>query len=127
MNNILENYTKNPIKLVCDHRLPKPSDNFTNVLNYFKNSPVKIKVESRSNCTENNCHNNVDLYVSMYGGNKITGYYLVYDMDNNRFIAIRHSIWKNTYEDLVDITKFSDNREWNLFIESDRKESILFI
>jgi hypothetical protein len=29
--------------------------------------------------------------------------------------AIYHSIWKNTYGNLIDITPFEDSREYNMF------------
>jgi len=116
-----------PKKLISNYRLPKKSDNFSKVLDLFGRNPYKVKLDVKPNCLENNCHNNVDKYVEMYGGVKIVGYYLVYDIDYQKFIAIRHSIWKNTYGDILDITPFSDNRNWNLFIESDLKETFIDI
>ena len=116
-----------PKKLICNYRLPNPSDDFSEVLNLFESKPIKISLNPKPNCVENNCHNNVDVYVNMYGGEKITGYYLVFDIDFNRFIAFRHSIWKNTYGDFIDITPFSDGRKWNLFVESSKKETYINI
>lgn len=126
IESILDNYLKMlPKKLVCNYRLPKNSDDFTKVLNSFETKPFKVILCPKPNCFENDCHNNVDRYVNMYGGSKISGYYLVYDLDYNRFIAIRHSIWKNTYNQKIDITPFSDSRKWNLFVESSSPDSIL--
>lgn len=118
---------KLPKKLISNYRLPRKSDDFSSVLGLFGKIPIKVKLNVKPNCLENNCHNNVDKYVNMYGGMKITGYYLVYDIDYDRFIAIRHSVWKNSYGDIIDITPFSDGRKWNLFIESDRKETYINI
>ena len=119
--------TKLPKKIVCNYRLPKKSDSFSSVLSLFGNKPYLSKVIVKPNCIENNCHVNVDNYVNMYGGCKISGYYLVYDLDYNRFIGIRHSIWKDTYDNIIDITPFSDGRKWNLFVESDRMESLIYV
>jgi len=118
---------KSPKKLVCNYRLPKKSDDFSKVLVLFGKMPLKVKLDVKSNCSENNCHNNVDKYVNMYGGIKISGYYLVYDIDYERLIAIRHSIWKNSYGEVIDITPFSDGRKWNVFVESDKNETYINI
>lgn len=116
-----------PKKLISNYRLPKKSDNFSKVLNLFGKIPLKVRLNAKPNCLENNCHNNVDKYVNMYGGSKVIGYYLVYDIDYDRFISIRHSVWRNTYNDIIDITPFSDGRRWNLFIESDKQETYINI
>lgn len=123
MEDFIDKANKLSKKYVTNYRLPKKNDDFKNILEYFKNKPFKVKLNAKPNCFENNCHVNVDNYVSMYGGEKIKGYYLIYDIDNNRFIAIHHSIWKNTYGDIIDITRFSDGRKWNLFIESNLMET----
>jgi hypothetical protein len=82
----------------------------------FSNTLLKIPVVSKPLCVVENCHNNVNHYVSTYGGEKITGYYLITDIgDDNYGCAIYHSIWKNNYGELVDITPFEDNRKWNIF------------
>lgn len=128
IENIIGEFLINlPKKLIFNYRLPKKSDDFSKVLDFFGNIPFKIKLNAKPNCLENNCHNNVDKYVDMYGGRKISGYYLVYDIYYERFIAIRHSIWKNGYDEILDITPFSDDRKWNLFIQSDRKETYIEI
>jgi very-short-patch-repair endonuclease len=116
-----------PKKLISNYRLPKKSDNFSQVLDLFGKTPLKVKLNVKPNCLENNCHNNVDKYVAMYGGIKISGYYLVYDIDYERLIAIRHSIWKNSHGEVIDITPFSDGRKWNLFIESNKNETYINI
>lgn len=118
---------KLPKKLICNYRLPKKSDNISKVLDLFGKIPLKVKLCVKPNCLENNCHNNIDRYVDMYGGLKISGYYLVYDIDYERFIAVRHSIWKNSHGEVIDITPFSDGRKWNLFIESDKKKTYINI
>lgn len=114
-------------KLVFNYRLPKKSDDFSEVIKLFKSKPISVNLNPKPNCLENNCHNNVDTYINMYGGSKIIGYYLVYDIDNGRFVAIRHSIWKNSYDEVIDITPFSDDRKWNLFIESIKEETYINI
>jgi hypothetical protein len=82
----------------------------------FSSTLLKIPVISKPLCIDANCHNNVNHYVNTYGGEKISGYYLITDVDNDTYgCAIYHSIWKNTYGDLVDITPFEDCREYNMF------------
>lgn len=56
----------------------------------------------------------------MYGGKVIKGYYFVTNLDTGSCIAIKHSIYMNTYGEFIDITPFSDNREYNLFLENDK-------
>jgi hypothetical protein len=74
-------------------------------------------------CVDANCHNNVNHYVNTYGGEKISGYYLITDVDNDNYgCAIYHSIWKNTYEELIDITPFNDGRKYNMFCVQDTKK-----
>jgi len=82
----------------------------------FSSTLLKIPAVSKPLCADANCHNNVNHYVNTYGGEKISGYYLITDVDNDNYgCAIYHSIWKNTYGDLVDITPFDDGREYNIF------------
>ena len=82
----------------------------------FSNTLLKVPVVTKSLCTKANCHNNVNYYVNTYGGEQIRGYYLITDIDNENYgCAIYHSIWKNTYGNLIDITPFDDNREYNIF------------
>jgi hypothetical protein len=41
---------------------------------------------------------------------------LITDTEDDTYgCAIYHSIWKNTYEDLIDITPFEDGRSYNMF------------
>lgn len=82
----------------------------------FSSTLLRIPVISKPLCVSANCHNNVNLYVNTYGGEKISGYYLITDTKNDNFgCAIYHSIWKNTYGNLVDITPFNDGRKYNVF------------
>jgi hypothetical protein len=89
----------------------------------FSFTLLKVPVIEKPLCIGANCHNNVNHYVDTYGGEKIIGYYLITDTDNDSCgCAIYHSIWKNTYGDLVDITPFEDGREYNMFSMSDNIE-----
>jgi len=82
----------------------------------FSYTLLKVPVVSKPLCADANCHNNVIHYVNTYGGEKISGYYLITDVDDETYgCAIYHSIWKNTYGDLIDITPFDDGREYNMF------------
>lgn len=89
----------------------------------FSSTLLKIPIMSKPLCMDANCHNNVNHYVNTYGGEKISGYYLITDIDNNNYgCAIYHSIWKNTYGNLIDITPFEDNRQYNIFSVLDTTE-----
>ena len=82
----------------------------------FSSILLKVPVIKKPLCIDANCHNNVSHYVETYGGEKISGYYLITDVENvNCGCAIYHSIWKNTYGELIDITPFDDGREYNIF------------
>jgi len=82
----------------------------------FSSVILKVFIVDKPLCVDANCHNNVNHYVNTYGGEKISGYYLITDVDNDNYgCAIYHSIWKNTYGDLIDITPFDDGREYNIF------------
>lgn len=82
----------------------------------FSNTLMKVPVVPKPLCVGANCHNNVNHYVNTYGGEKISGYYLITDIDDETYgCAIYHSIWKNTYGEMIDITPFDDMREYNMF------------
>ena len=89
----------------------------------FSLTLLKVPVVYKPLCAGANCHNNVNHYVRTYGGEKISGYYLITDIDDQTYgCAIYHSIWKNTYGDLIDITPFDDGREYNIFSVTDTTE-----
>lgn len=84
----------------------------------FSNIIFKVPVISKPLCIVSECHNNVNYYVNTYGGEKVVGYYLITDInDANCGCAIYHSIWRNTYGILIDITPFEDNRNFNMFCQ----------
>lgn len=103
-------------------RVSYPSDGcLTKLQSYCKFSKFikRIPLIQKPMTTLWNCHNNVELYVSNYGGVKISGYYLITDInDDDIGCAIYHSVWQNTYGDIVDITPFDDNRPFNMFCYS---------
>lgn len=63
----------------------------------------------------NRCHANVELYVNMYGGNRITGYYVAISGSENKWVAIKHSVWENA-GCMIDITPVDDGRTHNVFV-----------
>lgn len=107
-------------------RLSFPTDNCVIKLQQyckFSDTLLKVPVVSKPLCVDANCHNNVNHYVNTYGGEKISGYYLITDVDDETYgCAIYHSIWNNTYGNLIDITPFDDGREYNIFSRLDNKE-----
>lgn len=60
------------------------------------------------------CHANVELYVAMYGGKKLTGYYIAVSATEDKWIAVKHSVWNN--DNMIDITPVNDCRTHNVFI-----------
>lgn len=73
--------------------------------------PIIPKPHARSN----RCHANVELYVNMYGGTKITGYYVAVSEHESKWTAIKHSVWDNM-GNVIDITPVDDGRTHNVFI-----------
>ena len=107
------------------YRLTKKDDeSFKNLIeNIFKDeisSSFFVKCYKKPLCIENECHKNCLIYSNMYGGKVIKGYYFITNLDTSSCIAIKHSIYMNTYGEFIDITPFSDNRKYNLFLENDK-------
>lgn len=71
-----------------------------------------VQVDPAPGYDENNCHNNVLTHCAIYGGERVMGYYFVEGF--NTIQAIRHSVWKNN-DSLLDITPYSDRREYVIF------------
>jgi hypothetical protein len=74
---------------------------------------VNIKYEAAYDY--DNCHNNVELHVELFGGKPIIGWYFIVGF--NTIQAIRHTVWDNGSQ-LVDITPFKDRRTYNIFAKS---------
>lgn len=102
--------------MLTDAKIPTLQDskllNAMTILNCGKVAFVPIVPKPHTKL--NRCHSNVELYVSMYGGEKITGYYLAVSESENKWVAIKHSIWNN--DGLVDITPVNDSRTHNVFL-----------
>jgi len=75
-----------------------------------------VKVNSESAYEYNNCHNNVLIHKSIYGGEQQLGYYFVDGFGTIQ--AIKHSVWKINNE-LIDITPYKDKREYIVFGATD--------
>lgn len=110
----------NPVKFTVNYRLPNKKDDLSYIIKLLGNVPKKVNCVSKPHCTENNCHNNVFNYVNLYGGSQVIGFYLLINIEDNSIIGVKHSIWRNTYNKVIDITKFKDNRKYNIFIETDK-------
>lgn len=74
-----------------------------------------IPIEYKPHTRINRCHANVELYVRMYGGQKILGYYVAVSATEKKWVAIKHSVWSNNGR-LIDITPVDDERTHNVFI-----------
>lgn len=72
-----------------------------------------VEVDVKPMCRELHCHTNVLTYINTYGGDRIIGYYFIKNECNGKYEAILHSILKKS-NDIIDITPFSDNREYNI-------------
>lgn len=73
-----------------------------------------VPIEPKPHTKINRCHANVDLYVNMYGGKRITGYYVAVSTKDNKWVAVKHSVWNN--DKMIDITPVDDQRTHNVFI-----------
>ena len=60
----------------------------------FSLTLLKVPVVSKPLCGDSNCHNNVNHYVSTYGGEKISGYYLITDVDDETYTNARNEFRK---------------------------------
>jgi hypothetical protein len=74
-----------------------------------------VNVKHESAYDYDNCHNNVETHVKLYGGQSIIGWYYVTGFDTIQ--AVRHTVWHNG-EELVDVTPFKDKRNYNIFSRS---------
>jgi hypothetical protein len=79
-----------------------------------KNS-IEIDITPRPHAVENECHTNVLRQIKWYGGDKIEGYYVAISEKENKWVAIKHSVWRKDNE-LIDVTPVSDNRTKNIFV-----------
>jgi len=109
-----------PVKFTINYRFPNKRDDLSGIINLLGNDPKKVVCDPKPNCKENNCHNNVSNYVKLYGGEKINGFYLLVNIEDNSIIGVRHSIWRNTYNKVIDITRFDDKRKYNVFIQTSK-------
>lgn len=78
-----------------------------------------VPVRPESAYDINNCHNNVITHTSIYGGEHAIGYYFVEGF--NTVQAIRHSVWY-TGTRLLDITPYTDNRDYIIFGKSKKDD-----
>ena len=76
---------------------------------------VELTIEPRPHALVNECHTNVLRQVKWYGGESIQGYYIAVSENENKWVAIKHSIWKKDKE-LIDVTPVTDNRTKNVFV-----------
>jgi len=71
-----------------------------------------VAVNSESAYDYNNCHNNVRIHCSVYGGIPVVGWYFLVGF--NTIQAIRHTVWQTT-DSIIDITPYVDNRQFIIF------------
>lgn len=89
-------------------------------------SVALIPIIPKPHAQSNRCHANVELYVNMYGGKKITGYYVAVSEHESKWTAIKHSVWDNM-GNVIDITPVDDGRTHNVFIwGSDRQHTDVY-
>jgi len=72
-----------------------------------------VLVDAKSMCSELQCHTNVLTYCQTYGYERRIGYYFIKNLNNGKLEAILHSVVA-TNKMLIDITPFSDGREYNI-------------
>jgi len=76
-----------------------------------------VKVEAIPSYEKNDCHNNVRIQTSIYGGKKVIGYYFLSGFGT--YQAIQHSVWDN--DGYIDITPYPDH----YIIFGRKKEQVL--
>lgn len=69
-----------------------------------------VPVESNSVYEFDDCHNSVNIHVSVYGGERREGFYFVEGFGDIQ--AIKHSVWESNR--LTDIMPYKDGREYNI-------------
>jgi hypothetical protein len=79
-----------------------------------------VHVQSHSAYDVNQCHTNIRIQTSLYGGETIIGYYFV--MGFGTIQAIRHTVWLDPHGNLVDVTPYLDGREYIIFARSKSQE-----
>lgn len=103
--------------MLVDAKLPKDNDPLlleamrTLGCSQAELVPILAKPHTRPN----RCHANVELYVRMYGGKRISGYYVAVSEHENKWTAIKHSVWENDGQ-MIDITPVDDDRTHNVFV-----------
>ena len=78
------------------------------------NNVAFVPIVQKPHTRIDRCHANVELYVAMYGGKKLTGYYIAVSASEDKWIAVKHSVWNN--DSMLDITPVNDSRANNVFI-----------
>ena len=89
--------------------------------------PCVVSIRSLWFCKYNECHTNVEKCVSLYGGERVIGYYIL--EDDSKTVAFLHSVWLNKGK-YIDVTPFRDERSKNVFCvlnEESIKRKCVFI
>jgi hypothetical protein len=96
--------------------IPQLSDNIIRASRKLNASWVgSVRVIPKTHCKPWDCHNNTINYVNWYGGTRIIGYYLLYNIETHQIGAILHSVVRRENQELIDITPFDDERSHNMF------------
>lgn len=74
----------------------------------------------------NRCEANVDLHVSVFGGEKIKGCYVLKHQTLDLYQLVSHYVWQQD-QSLTDVTLFKDERSINNFLEIDFDLPNLFV
>lgn len=74
-----------------------------------------VPVTPKPHCKEWDCHNNSLRYISLYGGERLLGYYFLKEVATENLVAILHSVVRRENGQLIDITPFDDERPINMF------------
>jgi hypothetical protein len=102
--------------MICDATLPARNDpRLKSAMDILGcNNVAVVPIVQKPHTRVNRCHANVELYVAMYGGKKLTGYYMAVSASEDKWIAIKHSVWNNN--GIIDITPVDDDRTHNVFV-----------
>ena len=90
-------------------------DRISSFCDLINSMPIYLEISPRPLCGEYQCHRNVNTYVANYGGSRVLGYHFI--EYGSSLIGVLHSVWRNTYGKLDDITESEHAFTRRLFVE----------
>lgn len=72
-----------------------------------------VRVDPHASCDADQCHSNVNNFITSHGGSPVLGYYILESAWT--YQAVLHSVWLSPDGELMDITPAADGRTANVF------------